>query len=246
MSDRLFLVPIDDGSYGKNNPTDFESFKKFQNEIDEKYSKVELERVITERKLNLEQWDDSLPQRWRGASLSKMSHPVSKDVLKSVKSGGRAFFITGGPSGGKTFLSYAILRKFIGGGVTTLSQIKITSEDSFLGFGFMGFEGRAKLEQLFDSKYNTYFFDSVGEKDVYDQRREIPIWERIIDHIYSNSLNVIFTSNFSLKSFAKLLSESGQAKLESLIEGREFEINNGKTVSPSRERDSSPWDGFDG
>lgn len=245
MKDEVYLSAVDSGLVKpKNNPTDFDSFKKFQNEIEERYSRVEKERIIRERQSNLEQWDNSLPPRWKGASLAKMNNPAAEKALNIIKNDGNGgFFITGNAGSGKTFLSYAIIRKYIGKGWTTFSQVKIVSEESLLGLGYMGFEGRSRFEKMFDRRYNTYFFDNVGEKETYDNKREIPLWERFIDHIYSNSLNAIFTSNYDIDSFANVLSDSGRAKFEALIGNRIIEIN-GTRSSQNRNNMSNILDNF--
>lgn len=236
MNDDIFFSANSSGLLKpKNNPTDFDSFKQFQEELDGRYSRVELERIIRERQSNLKLWDSNLPERWQGASLSKMTDPAAEKALKMIGTGNHGgFFITGDAGSGKTFLSYAIIRKYIGKGLTTFSQVKIVSEESLLSLGYSGFEGRSRFEQLFDRKYNMYFFDNVGEKDRYDNNREIPLWERLIDHIYSNSLYTVFTSNYDLNGFSSILSDSGQAKFDSLVGDRIIEIN--RTETPKKKR----------
>lgn len=238
----------------KSNPIDYEAFRKFQKDLDKRYSKVERERIIRERQSNLEQWDNSLPDRWKDASLSKMNNPAATKALDIIDNKGEgSFFINGSAGSGKTFLSYAIIRKYIGKGWTTFSQIKVISEESMLGYGYTGYIGRGEFEKMFNPIYNTYFFDNVCEREDYDPKREIPLWERIIDHVYTNSLHAVFTSNQSVDAFGSILSESGQSKLETLIEHRTIQINGTRKFTNAQNRNTnrasnkkSVFDNFDG
>lgn len=227
MSDNIFHDAIESGDFKfiKHNPTNHEAFRTFEKELNKRYSKVERERVIRERSANLKKWDASLPERWRGASLSKIQNPAAQEALQILKERGKgSFFVYGDAGAGKTYLSYAIIRKYIGAGLTTFSQVKILSEESILGLAYTGFEGRSKFEKIFDSKYKVYLFDNVGERDTYDSKKETPLWERLIDHIYNNSLYAVFTSNSTASNFSEILSDSGQAKFSHLVSQRTIRV----------------------
>lgn len=250
-------INSDNFNFVNHNETDFESFRKFQQDIDKRYSKVERERTIRERSKNLEKWDNSLPERWRGASLSKIHNPAAEVALNIIKEKGKgSFFVNGNAGSGKTYLSYAIIRKYIGSGWTTFSQVKIISEESILGLAYTGFEGRSRFEKMFDDKYKVYLFDNVGGREHYDTKKETPLWERLIDHIYNNSLYAIFTSNDSALNFSEILSDSGQAKFSHLISGRTIEVRGTRQPAISGKDDKkkssknnnfdSKLDAFDG
>lgn len=225
-ADKFFNATGNDSlKFVNHNNTDYESFRKFQEDIDERYAKVERERVIKERSDNLRKWDQSLPQRWRGASLSKIDNPAAAEAAEIIKDKGRGcFFVKGDPGSGKTYISYAIIRKYIGSGWATFSQVNILTEETMLGHAYTGYKGRTRFEEILDNKYKIYLFDNVGMRENYDVSREVPMWERVIDHIYNNSLVAIFTSNNSASSFSNILSDSGQAKLSSLVAERVINV----------------------
>lgn len=226
MADKLYLPAISGIIKPRHNPTNFDAYIEAQHKADEGYAKIERERLIQERTANLQQWDQSLAERWKGSSLTKIKNPAAAEIIELIdKHGQGSVFITGNAGAGKTFISYGVIRRYIGKGWTSYPQVKVVSEESIMGLGFMGFEGRHKLEKLLDRKYNTYFFDNVGERRGYDRAKEMPIWERIIDHIYSNSLNAVFASNYALEGFLGHFSDSGQSKLRSMIGQRCVAIN---------------------
>lgn len=260
MNDDKLHNAIESGDFkfANHNETDFDAFRKFQSDIDKRYSKVERERTIKERSANLEKWDNSLPERWRGASLSKIQNPAAGKALEVIKDQGKgSFFVYGDAGSGKTYLSYAIIRKYIGAGLTTFSQVKIISEENILGLAYTGFEGRSRFEKLFNDKYKVYLFDNVGGREVYDTKKETPLWERLIDHIYNNSLYAIFTSNETASNFSEILSDSGQAKFSHLISNRTIQVKGkrqptltdkeySQKTSSSKDNYDSKLDSFDG
>jgi len=213
-----------------HNETNYESFHEFQNSMNETYERVEREKTLRERATNLKIWDSEVPERWRGASLSKIDNPAAKTILDMIKDKGKSnFFIFGDPGSGKTYLAYATVRKFIGAGLTTPSRVKLLNENLLLHYASTGFEGRAKFEKALDKQYSVYIIDNLGSKDVYDQRRDIPMIEQLIEHIYSNSLLVIFTSNHSSAHFAEKLTVSGASKFKHLIADVSVKINGTRT-----------------
>ena len=250
----IFFKAVSNGQYKhkKHNETDFERFRKFQNEIDERYSELERQRIKKERVNSLRKWDESLPERWRGASLGNIENPAAHEAVEIINNLGRgSFFMTGDAGSGKTYISYAIIRKYIGKGWTSLSQVKILSEESMLNLAYTGFEGKSKFEKLFDNRYNVYLFDNVGEREEYNVVKEIPLWERMIDHIYNNSLSAIFTSLTTPIEFSELMSDSAQAKLSHLVSGRIIQVEGNRTPSLEHKKrgsapmkDNSPFSDF--
>lgn len=219
-----------DFRFVNHNATDYSSFKEFQSSIDEKFEKIEKAKSRNERIKNLKTWDENQVTRWKGASLGKIDNPAAKEILEIIKTEGfESFYIHGEAGSGKTYISYGILRKFIGSGFVSPSQIKIISEETIMGYALTGFEGRARFDELFDSKYKIYLFDNVVAKEQYNKHREIPFWEQLLEHIYSNSLVAIFTSNEEPQSFAGILNESGESKFSHLIGDRVIKISGTRT-----------------
>lgn len=241
----------DEFKFVKHNETDFSAFRDFQTSIDEKFAKSELEKSKRSRLDNLKKWDESLNNRWRGASLAKIGTPSSKEAIDVIsKNGFGNFFINGDSGAGKTYLGYAILRRYIGAGWVTPSQIKVVSEDTIMSYALGGFEGRAKFEELLRPKYKVYLFDNVATKDHYDARREIPFWEQLLEHVYSNSLAAIFTSNETPSSFAGILNDSGNSKFRHMISDRILTVRGTRAPELADSQDApvkkSALDHFDG
>lgn len=231
----------------KNNPTDYERYFELQKDIESRMEKVNKERVILERKRNLVKWDQSLPIRWRGASLNKINTDASKKVSKKLKQyPNGSFYFKGLPGSGKTYLAYAALRRLIGSGHTTPSRIKIISEDSVLGFSKEGYRGRDQYNQLFNNIYNVYLIDNIGNQKDYDEKESMFL-EQLIDHIYANSLMAIFTSTVSAGRFGGILTSTTKSKLSFLVEDRIIKVEGKKApkISDNEEIEDEILSQFD-
>lgn len=213
----LNVTDADNLKVVNHNDRDYNSFNDFQSNINERFEKLENDRSLRERKKNLRMWDKSLPERWSGARLSKIENPAAKKAMKIIRDNEFAsVFVQGEAGSGKTYLSYAIARKFIEKGWVTPSEIKIISEENLMSIPKMGFSGQANLEKLFSAQYKLYIFDNAGSRDNYDSK-EGPIWEQLIDHIYTNSLVAIFTSPSSARIFADKLTDTAESKFKHLV-----------------------------
>lgn len=215
-----------------HNDKDFEAFNQFQNALDSKYSKLERDRNRQERISNVKKWDASQPPRWRGADLKTITNPAAQKVEALIrKHRWSSFYIKGEPGVGKSYLSLGIARRYISLGWVTPSQIKDVSEESLMSISKMGFAGQDKFSEFFNSNLKLYIFDNVGSRDSYD-KREAPMWEQILDHIYTNDLAVIFTGLKSAASFSEKLSSPAGSKFRHLIDGKIIEMT-GKNSAPS-------------
>lgn len=203
-----------------HNEKDFEKFRNFQDSLDSRFAPIEEDRDKRERASNVKKWDAEQPRRWKGADLKTIKNPAAKKVealIRKYRWG--SFYIQGEPGVGKSYVSLAIARRFISLGWVTPSQIKDVSEESLLTITKMGFAGQDKFRELFNSDLKLYIFDNVGNRDSYD-KREGPLWEQLLDHIYTNDLAVVFTSLKSAASFSEKLSSPAGSKFRLLVDGK--------------------------
>lgn len=203
-----------------HNPTDYTLFRDFQAEMDSKYQGIEKERSRSERAANVRKWDSSFPPRWAGANLKEIENPAAaeaEELIRSKRFG--SFYVRGEPNVGKTYLSLAIARRFIALGWATPSQVKIISEENLLTIPKLGFSGHDRFDRLFNESLHLYIFDNVGTRESYD-KRESPLWEQLLDHIYTNNLAAIFTSTGSATAFSEKLSSPAASKFRHLINGK--------------------------
>ena len=215
----------EDLSSVKHNPTDFSSFTKFQKGLEERFAHSEAEKKKKEASANLLRWDAMLSDRWRGASLSKVD--LDEDSIQAAqvisekireRKAPLNFYIRGDSGSGKTYIAYAILRRYIGQAWVAPSQIKFVSEEFLIGLSDAGFSGRDRFDELLAPKITTYLFDGVFSRpDLPDRTRKL--WEQLIDHIYNRSAIVLFTSNFDVSAAKALLSDSSFTKLENITAG---------------------------
>lgn len=223
MEDKDFWAPevTENFNFVKHNDTDYESFKDFSEEINGRFASIEARREKSERIAALEKWDRELPDRWRDARFSSIQKPVVKKILAAFQANPRgSFFLTGESGAGKTFVAYALVRRLIGKGVATPSQIKMISEGVLLNWAGRGFQGANSLDQLLEDRYKVYVFDGIGTLSDAEANKVAALWEQILDHIYSKDLIAIFTSSDSLDRFSETFSPSGETKLRTLIKDR--------------------------
>lgn len=238
MVDQDFWVSDITGDFNfvKHNGTDYNGFKDYQKEIDERFSKLELKRERNERIANLEKWDKSLPDRWQNAKLNLIKKPVVEKILKALqeKSNG-SFFLHGESGAGKTFVAYALVRRMIGHGIVSTSQVKMVSESVLFNWVSRGFQGQDMIVQLLNSKYKLYLFDGIGTLNDREAEKVASVWEQILDHIYSNDLSAIFTSADDLERFVTNLSPSGETKLRTLVEKRVLKVESDGSISSKKQ-----------
>lgn len=222
-----FWVPevTENFNFVKHNDTDYEKFKDFSKGLDERFTSIEARREKSERVAALEKWDRELPERWSDAKLTLIKKPVVKKIIAALEAHPRgSFFLDGASGAGKTFVGYALVRRLIGQGVATPSQIKMISESVLLNWASLGFHGAKMIDQLLDSRYKLYIFDGIGTLDEKQVLKVTPLWEQIIDHIYSKDLVAVFTSADDLDRFCEAFSPSGETKLRTLVKDRAFTV----------------------
>lgn len=209
---------ISDLSFIKHNEIDFDSFRKFQEELDSRYEALNENREHELRKKNLMKWLKSVPRRWVKASLANHSNKDAVEATKKLlKSGKRSFYIAGNHGSGKTYLAYAILRLYVQKGKLKPSEIKVLTENELLSLANGGFETRQAIEKIFDNKYKAYLFDSAGIKDEYSQKNEMPVITRFIEEVYNRSAILIVTSHLSFELFCDGITSSSVAKMENMV-----------------------------
>jgi len=230
------LMGADEFRFINHNATDFDSFKEFQKTIDDRFAKTERDKNRKKIQYNLKIWDSKIVDRWRDARLSKIDNSpqakkAAEHALDVIKNGKKAssFYISGGPGTGKSWLAYAILRAMIARGFVGPSQIKMISEVAIFGMAGRGFEGNKIFDELLDSNYKLYLFDGITNKKLSEKEQQL--WEQIIDHIYTNSLSAVFTSNYGVNNLADRLSDSGGSKLKFLVNNNLLDIG-GTSLTP--------------
>lgn len=214
-----------DFAFVRHNETDFSTFRDFAKEIDERYASIEAKRAREERIAALDKWDRDLPDRWKDAKFSLIKKPVVGKILTALEASPRgSFFLTGGSGVGKTFVAYALTRRFIGHGVITPAQIKMISETALLSLISRGFKGADQAEELFDRRNKLYLFDGIGSLSDQESEKVSGLWEQLIDHIFTKDLMAVFTSSDSLDRFVETLSPSSETKIRTLIGDRSFVV----------------------
>lgn len=209
---------LEDSSSFRHNKTDFDAFNKFIEGLEERYKDVGRDRMIKERRESLMLWDQKLPRRWAGASLSTARNPAATEIAAKIKRYGvQSFFLQGDTGVGKTWMAHAVVRRYIGSGTVAPSQVVLLSEEAIVGMAHNGFQGRDKFEKVLNSNHKLFLIDNVGSKESINPEREGVLLDRLIDHIYTNSLIAVFTSNHDVDYFCESLGTSAGTKVRDLV-----------------------------
>jgi DNA replication protein DnaC len=219
----------------KHNPIDFDKFKKFQKGLDARMEKAERNKLRESIVRNVTAWEESLPSRWSTARLEDIDNPAVKEIeaILSVNKFS-SMFITGESGSGKTYLAYAITRRYLEKGHISPSKIKVISGSAITEIANSGFSGADRFNKLFHQRNAYYLFDGMATTK--PTPKELQLWESLIDHIYSNSLTVVMTSNLSASKFSDYLSDSANSKFTHLIHDKEV-LALGKNAPRLQKRD---------
>lgn len=205
-----------------HNETNFGSFHDFQRRMDDVYEKLDKETMEASRRANLKKWDSQLSPPWNEARLNKINDSAAVKTVEDLinKHGLCSFFIKGEKGTGKTFMALAIVRRFIGRGSITPSQVKHLSEDDIINIARSGFKASDRIQaELLNPKFKFFVIDNVGYTAAYDSNT-MALWNQFFEHVSKRNLRVIFTSQFSANNFVEKLSENAQAKVSYLINGK--------------------------
>lgn len=215
---------VGDFDFVKHNPTDFDSFREFSKDLGDRYEEARKAKEKDSRRKNLLKWLEQVPDRWRAASFRsfdpeplngyKSSATAAENKLRNKQLG---YFISGPHTSGKSYLAYAIIRKYVASGKLKPSQIRVITEGDLLMLANGGYESRDRFEKIFDSQIKCYLFDSLGTRKEYDDRREAPALTRLIEEAYNRSALFIATSHMDLDLYESGLPEQAAAKLRHMV-----------------------------
>lgn len=205
---------------------------------DETYLKRRAERLRRDKELalrkhdeiikhNLALWQNSISTLWKDASLDdeKMAENHKEFVRLHADRWNddpavrrhTSIMLTGFAGRGKTWTSYAYMHEIIRRGAVTPQQIVILAESRLATIAKSGFERAAKMSELLDPKNKVFFVDEVGRGAFTNDVDRGSIWFELMDHIYSNQLCLIITSNLTKDDIPNWFGGATTDRLRALI-----------------------------
>lgn len=95
-----------------------------------------------------------------------------------------------------TWLAYAYLNKLVKEGIMSPANLVASTETAVLGrIAAGGFKRAEMYEDLRNPLKKVYFIDDVGQAFFSSDPVRKEVWYELIDHIYSNDLTLIITTN---------------------------------------------------
>lgn len=203
-----------------HNPVDHSGFRNYLKQVNKTYKSLERERIYEERMSNLRSWLRKLPSPWNHANLTGMRGDAPRIVnqILSDSKKPQSFYFYGASGSGKTFLTYALLRRYIGHGWASPSTVKIMSEQELLSMAYTGYIGKREFNQMLETGYMVFVVENVGTAAQYTPEKELLFWDRFVDYIHDNRILLVLSSPYKFDNFLKKLSTSSQVKLRSIME----------------------------
>lgn len=149
----------------------------------------------------MKSWKKQVGERFGSATTE---NPLILNKIERVKKGQgdhRTSLVLAGDIGiGKTYTAYAYLNALIKEGLYNPAEIVHNTEASVLGrIASGGFKRDEMFVQLTSPMHKVFFIDDVGQAYYSDETKRHSVWFELINHIYTNDLILILTTN---KKFA--------------------------------------------
>lgn len=121
---------------------------------------------------------------------------------------------------GKTWQAYSYLNQVIASGGGTSGQIIFGTEGATIArIATSGFERAGNMRELLQESHRFFFIDDVGQGYYYKEESRHEVWFELIDHIYTQQLTLILTTNlaFTEQSLGKWIGFRAFDRLKSLV-----------------------------
>ena len=153
----------------------------------------------------LKEWKESIEPRWRDAELS-MVNPESKpyraitDKVKRWRSGKGlnelSLLLVGALGRGKTYMGYVYINALISQGLLHAGQVFVSTERTLAAVATSGFEKEKRMRDIISPRYKFFLIDDIGRGAFGNsESARGEIWFELLNHIYSNQLAFVGTTN---------------------------------------------------
>lgn len=167
-------------------------------------------------------WEDSLPDKFRGASTDHAMITERLTRLKEGKKGrGVASLVALGNTGvGKTYLAISYANAAIKAGYFKPSEVLFGSESELLSAAanapFADVE--TAFRRLTNGRYKMIIIDDVGRGAYLRDDMRPKIWSLILDKMYSENRVVVITSNLDPKNgLPEHIGEGAMDRLRAMV-----------------------------
>lgn len=208
-----------------NNPTDMDAFRKYMEDERRVMKSIQKEKEINRLKKNLITWTDSLEWPWNQADLRFFQGEAMVSINEELKHGKlRSFVMMGGTSRGKTFLSYAVVRRFLQMGYVTPSQIRRTTvREGAANINGM-FQSRAWKDNFFNNEAKLFLIEGASREQGKMRDKNIErFWREMADFCRITGAKCIIT-------YLTESDESTTGTLPILTVDNQFNLNFLKTM----------------
>lgn len=175
----------------------------------EKDNKDAETRIQSRYNKNVSLWNRKVGERFRDATTTVPDVLERVERLRRGNTHKTSFALFGNLGVGKTWLAYAYLNTLVKEGIMTPANIVASTETSTLGrIATGGFERSNMFKELKNPVHKIFFIDDVGQAHFTREESRHEVWYELIDHVYSNDLTLILTTNKTFQNASGGLNNS--------------------------------------
>ena len=164
-------------------------------------------------------WEESIPEKFRGA---KSDHPMILEGLarlKEHKNGVASLAAFGDTGVGKTYMSIAYANAAIKAGYFKPTEVLFGSESELLAAAanaqFADVE--TAFRKLTSRRYKMIIIDDVGRGTYLRDDMRPKVWSLILDKLYSENRVIVVTSNLSNTGLTEHIGEGAMDRLRAMV-----------------------------
>lgn len=157
-------------------------------------------RIQNRKDKNLALWRRQVGERFRDATTDSEYILERVELLRRNRTHRTSLVLAGNLGVGKTWLGYSYLNMLIKEGIMSPANMVASTETSTLvRIATGGYKRSDMFEELKNPLHKVFFIDDVGQAHFTNDSARHEVWYELIDHVYSNDLTLILTTNKSLQ-----------------------------------------------
>ena len=228
-----------------HNSTDYGRFHDFMAMFSRNHAATDAgtrEAVVSS---NLQEWVASLPVRYRDVTVRTLKTQYEGEsttwVCETLEATPEpvSWFLGGRGDYNNVAAAYAILRRYMGLGYTTVAGAKIIKETDLLRMGRAGYRGVTEYEQLLKTPITATIFETNSITTNYSEQQDTYISE-LLEKFYESNTVTIIVSPLPFTEWVSKLSHTTENQIREILGTRILDATP-KTVTNNTTTNTTKW-----